>query len=198
MAVTGEAAEDFQRLQFLATQSAEHCSFARKEIGRATSGRVRPSVSKAPWEDCRETDHERPNPANQSAPPRAEQRRSGSPGTGAGHPRIEIGRDEGVLVGSRATYSSPANFRLRERRRHSTGGPLLHGSQARRYTSKLPDGTTRRCRERSTSACGRLWPYATIGGQATNQAMALTLEGLMLFVQHGQAPAQSEIREKES
>ena len=29
-------------------------------------------------------------------------------------------------------------------------------------------------------------------GQATNQAMALTLEGLMLLVQHGQAPAQSE------
>ena len=27
-------------------------------------------------------------------------------------------------------------------------------------------------------------------GQATNQAMALTLEGLMLLVQHGQAPAE--------
>jgi hypothetical protein len=28
--------------------------------------------------------------------------------------------------------------------------------------------------------------------QATNQARALTLEGLMLLVQHGQVPAQSE------
>ena len=29
-------------------------------------------------------------------------------------------------------------------------------------------------------------------GQATNQAMALTLEGLKLLFQHGQAPAQPE------
>jgi hypothetical protein len=52
MAVTGDAAQDGQKLLYLATQSSEHCSLARKEIGRATSGRVRPSVCKAPWEEC--------------------------------------------------------------------------------------------------------------------------------------------------
>jgi hypothetical protein len=45
--------------------------------------------------------------------------------------------------------------------------------------------------------CPKL-PYAAIAGRATNQALALTLEGVMILIRRGQAPAPSEIREKES